>query len=734
MVKYNYKTLNVHSFTMVRRSLMIPSDLQQEMDSLEPLFKPKSIAIIGASNNIDKPSGQPLDALIGNGFKGRIYPVNPKYQTLMGLTCYPSISNIPDQVDLCIIAVPARMTMSALHECRKKGVKAVIIFTSGFAEVGAAGAKIQQEMTQLAKETGMRICGPNCMGVFSSRNALMANFAVSDLPTNVLVPDYLGFISQSGGFGVGIYEMIKEKGFGFSHFISTGNEADLQFSHYMGYMAADPYTKVIGGYLEGIKDGDKFIQAADLAKENGKPIMLIKAGRYPVSAKAAASHTGSLVGSDKVYEAVFKQKGIIRVESLEEYQTMLSVIAQGKLPKSNRVAIITSSGGSGVMLAEKCAQYGLEVVQLQDKTSMLLDNILPDFASTSNPVDITSYIMTQPDIVEHCVEIVANDPNVDILIVSFWIRKVDLSKLDMVVRASKRTDKPVINLLGGSDEKAFEALDYLNKHLVTAYKGPDFPLKAISALAKYNKFIQSRQYATVSSPDDAKIKAGHILANLTPGTKLTEYIAKQVLRAYGIPTTKENIATTPEDAVRVADTIGYPVVMKIESPDILHKTDAGGVFLNVASAEQVRENYTRLINNAKTYKPDADIKGVLVQEMLQTGTEMIVGIGKDQVFGSTVMVGLGGIFVEALQDVSLRVVPVSPLDAEEMLDELKGKRVLEGIRGQAPADKQAILDIILRVSQLANDFPQIAELDINPLIVFSEGKGACAADALIVLQ
>ncbi|WP_449240282.1 acetate--CoA ligase family protein [Desulfoscipio gibsoniae] len=716
---------------------MSTANFLKEINSLLPLFKPESIAIIGASSNPAKPSGQPLVSLTRCGFKGRVYPVNPNYHTLLNLPCYPSLKDIPDQVDLCIIAVPARMTMSALEECAAKDVRGVIIFTSGFAEVGSGGAAIQRQMTTLARETGMRICGPNCMGIFSAQNALMANFAVTDLPDKVLVPDYLGFISQSGGFGVAIYELIKEKGYGFSHFVSTGNEADLEFSHYLGYMATDDHTRVIGGYLEGVKDGQKFLQAADMALANSKPIMLMKAGRYPAAARAAASHTGALVGSEKVYNAVFRQKGIIRVESLEEFQTMLSVMHNNKIPRGKRTAILATSGGSGVMLADKCAHYGLEVVPLQDKTRSALAALLPDFASTANPVDITSAIMTQPGLLEQCAQIVISDPNVDMMIVAYWTEFGDRSNLDQMIRVGRRTDKPVFNLSWGPEKAVQDALQYMNSQLTPAAREVDFIIKGLATLANYHHFVQSRKKSKSAGPiipEESKNKAAAILDNLSPGAKLSEYTAKQVLRAYGIPTTTEQLVTTAEEAVTAAGAIGYPVVMKIESPDILHKTDAGGVLLDINTPIEVRSSFRKLMDNAGNYNPSADIKGVLVQQMLPCGTEMIVGIGNDNIFGSTVLVGLGGIFVEALEDIALRVVPVSSLDAVEMLSELKGRRVLDGLRGQPPADKKALVEIIQRTACLAQDFPGIAELDINPLIVFPEGQGACAADALIVMK
>lgn len=711
--------------------------LKKELDSMVPLFQPRSIAIIGASQNPLKPSGQPLVALTRAGYAGKIYPVNPRHATLLNLPCYPSILDVPGPVDLAIVAVPARLTMDALRQCTDKGVKGAIIFTSGFAEVGAEGAAVQREMNALARQSGMRLVGPNCMGIFSSRNRLMANFAVTELPQKVLVPDFLGFISQSGGFGAAIYEVIKEKGFGFSHFISTGNEADLEFSHYLGYMALDPHTRVIGGYLEGVKDGSKFLDAADLALENNKPVLLIKAGRYEVAARAAASHTGALVGSEKVYSAVFRQKGIIRVESLEELTLMLPIIAAGKMPRGKRVAILATSGGSGVMLADKCAQYGLEVVSLQEETRTALAAMLPEFASTANPVDITSAIMTNPGLLERCAEQLLADPGVDMVITAYWTEHGAQVALDKMIKVSSQFAKPVFNLIWGPEEGVRAALHQMNEALIPAAREADFAIRALASLASYNQYRQTRQTNPGSTPDipaDARERAAEVLRNLEPGARLTEHQAKQVLRAYGIPVTRELLARTAEEAVAAAESIGYPVVLKIMSPDIPHKTDTGGVVLNVQSPAEVRENYRRLLENARSRHPGARLHGVLVQEMLPAGTEMIVGIGRDPVFGSTVLAGLGGIFVEALEDVALRVVPVSPLDAGEMLAELKAGQILAGLRGRPPADTGAVVEIIQRVSRLAEDYPAIAELDINPLIVLPRGKGACAADALIIME
>lgn len=709
--------------------------MEERLVSMWALFDPESIAIIGASANPVKPSGQPLVALLNNGYKGKIYPVNPNYNRLYNLPCYPSLSAVPGNVDMAIIAISAAHTMAALEECAEKGVKAAVIFTSGFAEVGGEGVELQKEITRLVREKGIMVCGPNCMGIFSAHNALMANFAVTTLPEKTFINDFLGFISQSGGFGCALYEMVRDRGIGFSHFISTGNEADVEFSEYLAYMAGDPRTRVIGGYLEGVKNGPKMVRAAQMALEAEKPVLLIKSGRNEVAARAAASHTGALVGSDRVYDSLFKQKGIIRVESIEELTATLSVLVSGKLPRGRNVCILATSGGSGVLLADKCAEYGLEVPPLTPQTREKLDKLLPSFASSANPVDITSQIMTQPGLLKQCAEVVLADPRVDILILCYWALHGDIGKnLEEINSITKGTDKVVMNLVWGPEEPARQALKKLHEMLVPAARESEYAVKSLGALSWYNHKVRvSREVPGLPEiPENARENVAAILGGFRPGARLTEYQAKQVLRAYGIPCTREKLALNQDEAVHMANLIGYPVVLKIESPDILHKTDAGGVKLNLDSPERVREAYREITAKALNYKSDADLKGVLVQEMLPPGTELIVGIGRDNVFGSIVLFGLGGIFVEALQDVAMRIPPLTRADAMEMVDEIKGQKVLDGVRGKPSVDRNALVDILLRVAQLAGDFPQIEELDINPLVAYH--GGIAAADALLVLK
>lgn len=642
--------------------------LEQRITSMQTLFIPESIAIIGASANPSKPSGQPLASLLANGYKGKVYPVNPRYNELYNIPCYPSIFDVPGDIDLAIIAIPAAITLSALKDCVCKGVKSAVVFTSGFAEMGGKGKVLQQEMTILARESGMVICGPNCMGIFSAHNALMANFAVTRLPERTITDSFLGFISQSGGFGAACYSSISERGIGFSHFVSTGNEADLEFSEYLAYMVADTNTRVIGGYLEGVKNGAKLARAAEMAIEAGKPVLLMKPGRHEVAARAAASHTGAMVGSDRVYDALFKQKGIIRVESVEELNEVLNILVSGKIPRGRKVCILASSGGSGVMLADKCVEFGLEVPELSGDTRHKLDKLLPDFASSINPVDITSQVMTQPALLRQCAEIILADPGIDILMLCYWAETVgELEIIEQIAEISGSTDKMVLNLVNGQEEAARVTLEKLYDKLIPASRDGEYAIRALKLLTWYNekKTGYGSELSFPELPAGAREEVAAYLDDFVPEARLTEFQAKKILRAYGIPCTREILAAGPEEAVEASATLGYPVAMKIESPDILHKTDASGVMLNIDSPERVREAFTRITAAAGEYKRDADIRGVLVQEMLPPGTELIAGIARDSVFGSVVLFGLGGIFVEVLKDVAMRIPPLSEIDTME---------------------------------------------------------------------
>jgi len=712
----------------------------KDIKSLKSFFYPESVAIIGASGDPKKPGGQPLVALQNSGYQGKLFPVNPQYQELFGVKCYPSIKAIPEEVDLAIIAVPATIALATLQECAEKKVKAVIIITSGFAELNKEGAIIQKKMAELANQHGMRICGPNSMGIISSPARLMANFFIMNFPDKESIPTRLGFISQSGGFGSGIYEMIRSYGMGISHFISSGNEADVDFSDYLAYMAHDPCTQIIGGYMEGIRNGANFIKAAEAALAGGKPVLLVKTGKSTAGAKAAASHTGALTGSDRVYNAVFRQKGITRVESLHEMLTLLTVLSGGRLPRGNRVGLISSSGGAGVFLTDKFTESGFVLPQFTGETREKLAQLLPSFATPSNPLDITSAVMADPTLFLNASELVAEDPNIDIMAICQGTSKESLKDLlqqgfpDMIAGFAEKIDKPVVVFFWGHQNTGQFIARSLTERKVPSVYEMEYGVKALASLLKYNSkrtsFLATRK--PISTVSGAKEETARILKDYPAGARLTEYESKKILTAYGIPATRGKLATSAGAAAEAAQKIGFPVVLKVESPDILHKTDSGGVKLNLQTPRDVENAYRDIMANIQRSSPQAKVKGVLVQEMLSQGVEVIVGIGQDEVFGSIVIFGLGGILVEALKDISLRVPPLIKEDALEMIAEIKGRRLLEGFRGLLPVDKEALAEIILQVSRLALDFPEIAELDINPMICTRQGIKA--ADALIILR
>ena len=715
------------------------TELKSRAKGLTPLFYPSSIAVIGATGEQNKPGGITLAYLLKEGYPGKVFPVNPHKQEVSGLTCYPTVLAVPEPVDLAIVAVAAPHVLNTLKDCIAKDIKGAIIFSSGFAETGDEGNKHQEEIKKLASQHNLRVCGPNCMGIANFILNMKAVFSFAQIFPAIPpeVPKTVGFITQSGGFGCSVVPTAINQGIGFSHYISTGNEAESDFSDYLTFLVDDPPTSIIAGYMEGIRDGKKFALAADRALEAKIPVVIFKTGRYLASARAALSHTGALTGSDLVYSSFFRQKGIIRPDSIEELIAVLNLLETKRLPQGKRAAIFASSGGHGVVMADKCVEVGLEVATLAEITRQKIAGLLPFFASTTNPIDFTGLDMFSPDLLKTCALTVADDPCVDLLIFSYWaIETVQEQTLKQLVQIADSSSKPVlVIIMGGVPEATLNHLQHLKKYGIPALIGLDFAMKAIKKVIDYTSKVNSEQQkidVPVSSPAEARVKK--ILAGYAPGTRLTEAQAKEILAAYGIPVTNEKRATNTEEAIEAAEQIGYPVVLKIDSPDILHKTEARGIKLNLTSAEQVKMAFHEIITNARQYNPGARIAGALVQEMVTGGTEVIIGIGSDPAFGPTVMFGLGGILVEQLGDVSLRVVPFSENDAWAMIQEIKGYRILEGVRGKPPADQKAIKEIILKVSQLAADFPQIAELDINPLVVYEEGKGACAVDALLILK
>ncbi|NLL18944.1 MAG: acetate--CoA ligase family protein [Clostridia bacterium] len=709
-----------------------------DLEKLHCLFYPKSIVIIGASSNPLKPGGQPLSALVAAGYSGEIFPINPRYEEINGLKCYPNLKSVGKEIDLAIIAVPAKYVPGMLQECGEAKVQTAVIFTSGFAETGEEGKKLQEEIVSVANKYNIRFAGPNCLGIVNAPAKVMANFAVSHNPEKVVKDNAYAFISQSGGFGTITYAEAQKQGLGAQILVSTGNEADLDFTTFLHYIVEHTDVKAVAAYLEGVKDGKSFVQAADKALTKGIPLILLKVGKHEIAAQAAKSHTGSMVGNDDIYQGFFHQKGIIRVNSVEEMLPLLSLFADKKLPRGNRIGILSSSGGGSVYLADLCTDAGLEVVKLSPNTCKQLEENLPSFITANNPVDLTSHAMMEEGILKNALKAVLEDPQVDLVMVYFNVAGEPTRHIIAQLEEAYRTaDKPIL-CIGWShnEEDHLLAQELMRQAGIPNTLQVEHGVKALATLASFAGHFRMRQ-ASQESPGTTNGLVGKGKEYLAGFDRkaLTEREAKQLLQLYNIPVVREEVARSAQEAVSLAEKIGYPVVLKILSPDILHKTEAGGVILNLHSAEEVTAAYDRIINNAKAFNPEAHLEGVLVAELIPPGRELILGIKADPTFGNCVLVGTGGVFVEVLRDFASGVPPISRLEAEAIIKRLKGYPMLEAFRNLGPADLESLVEAVLNLSRMALDLEGIiSELEINPLIVGEKGQGVKAVDALITLN
>ncbi len=706
---------------------------------LEAFFYPDSIAVIGASQNALKPNGIPLYLLNMFGFKGEVYPVNPKYDNVGGLKCYPSILDIEEPIDLAIIGVAAAQTMPVLRECEKKQVKTVIIFTSGFAEVDSAGRRIQEEMKELADRSGIRILGPNCLGILNYYNGNMASFFYNQERRDLVHPKKLSFITQSGGLGGIIYQMVMQLSIGFNYFVSTGNEADVSFAEILNYLVRQDEVSIVAGYLEGLQgDGRLFMEACRYAIEQKKLVTMLKVGRTESGAAAAASHTGALVGSDQVYDGMFKQYGVPRADDVEQMNALIALHASGKLPRGKKMAIITISGGGGVVVADKCPQYGLDVVSLTELTQEKLREFLPTFGAVGNPVDLTSQLFIDTELFQRALRLVMQDPEVDVGGFFYNLEMPDPEAAHKIIEVYKELEKPLIIFTWPTGQDyAIQAKNTLVQAGVPVIEHIPSGLWAINALADWVQKIERPRYKHLINPGKARDFARRQLKEqvIESGGALTEWHSKQILEAYDIPVTKDILVNSSKEAGQAAAEIGYPVALKIMSPQLLHKTDIGGLQLNLNSENEVINAFDSIMKRVKEQRPDALVEGILVQEMLKPGLEVIIGVKNDPIFGPAVVFGLGGVFVEVLKDISTRVAPLSEEDAREMIQEIKGNALLKGFRGQKELDLEILVRVIMNVSRLALELKnEIEEIDINPLILYEKGSGAVAADGLVVAK
>jgi len=695
---------------------------------LDAFFNPKSIAVIGASREPQKVGHRVFRNLIESGFHGGLYPINPNANKLLGFKCYKSVLDVPDHIDLAVIVVPARIVPSVVEECGLKGVKGIVIISAGFSEVGREGARLEREVIGLCRKYGMRMQGPNCLGLISVQSRVNASFA----PTMPL-PGNIAFISQSGALGSTILNWAIRNEIGFTKFISLGNEADLNAADFIEALEDDEETKVIGLYMEGVKEGKRFIEVAKKVVRK-KPIIAIKAGTTDAGIRAVSSHTGSLAGSDTAFSAAFRKAGIIRANTLEELFNLVLAFSSQPTPRGNRILIVTNGGGPGILAADACEKMGLDLPLLEYEIRENLRRLMPPHASLNNPLDVLGD--ADENRYKLALEAGLKSNNVDGIIVILTPQAVtpceEVAKV--VVKLGKGSSKPIIASFMGFEETS-EVIKILKRGGVPNYAFPETAAFVLKSMHDYNLILglTTEEHVPKVRINENEIKGIIESAKSERRSALTIDEAIKIAKAAGIPVPKAAMAKSKREAGELADKIGYPVVMKIVSPDILHKTDIGGVILGVKSREEAEKNYELLLRRARLAMPGAKIMGVLVQKMVPAGREVIVGSIRDRQFGPLLMFGLGGIYVNFLKDVSYRLCPLTRTEAAEMIEETKAYTLLRGVRGEPPSDIDAVIDVILRIAQIMVSFEEIAEMEINPLFVYESGEGCLGVDIRVTI-
>lgn len=698
---------------------------------LDPFFIPKSIAVIGASSNPRKLGYAVLKNLVDGGYAANhsVYPINPRADKILELPVFPTVNSVPDSIDLAVIVIPYPYVPDVLRECGEKQIPAAIVISAGFREAGNVGLERELELIQIAKEYDIRLIGPNCLGVIDTYTPLNASFAAGTPPSGPM-----SFMSQSGALGTAVLDIALAGRLGLSKFVSLGNKADVDEIDLLLAWQDDPNTRVIMIYSEGMSNGQKFIQVAREVTRK-KPVVAIKSGVTQSGSRAVSSHTGSLAGSEQAYQAAFSQAGVIRVNSMDELFAASAAIGYQPSLEGNRIAIITNAGGPGILATDALERAGLSLARFTNETIQKLVQFLPDAASAANPVDVLGDALS--DRYQFAIDTVADDANVDGLLV--LLTPQAMTEIDQTATAvgelSFKTEKPVLGCFMG-EKQVKSGIDILTAYNVPNYSFPVQAAKAFKAMADY-RLIRSRPLPEFVQFEVDRESVRDMFNRVRSEDRLSigDAEARGILQAYGLRIPRSEVAETPEQAIEIASELGYPVVLKIASPDILHKTDVGGVKVGLSNAEDVRDAFELMMYRAQRYVPEARLWGCLVQEMVPSGgIEVLVGMNRDPQFGPLVTFGLGGIYVEALKDVTFRVAPFSREEAHEMLEEIRARALLDGVRGKPPADKEAIIDTLLRIGQLVLDFPEIVELDINPLMVYQQNQGAIAIDMRLILK
>ncbi|HEX6975339.1 MAG TPA: acetate--CoA ligase family protein [Vicinamibacterales bacterium] len=701
---------------------------------LHALFSPKSVALVGASTKPHTVGNDLLRNLLFHEYSGTVYPINPKAVSVLGVPTWPSLSALPHPVDLAVVVVPAPAVLDVADEAIATGVKAMVVLSAGFKEVGGEGAELERRLREKVRAAGIPLVGPNCLGLMNTDPAvrLDATFA-----RKMPMAGKIAFMSQSGALCTSVLDYAEERCIGFSKFISFGNKADISETDLLEYLAADENTNVIAMYLEDVSEGRRFLETArEIFWKTGKAMLGLKSGRSPEGAKAASSHTGSLAGSDSVYDALMLQSGVQRVETIAELFDYAALYASQPMPKGNRLAIVTNAGGPGIMATDAAIRFGLKLAPIGEATKEKIRGALPPSASLRNPIDVIGDARAER--YRAVLRTALEDPSVDMGMVILTPQSMtDIEEIARVVPdAVKDLGKPVVCSFMGARDVA-GGVEILRKNGVPNYPFPEDAARALAAADRLVTLHEVPDRETPEFPDIDPKGASAIIAQYLGHQKeryLTQVECRPIFEAYRLPLLKSELARTEDEAAAAADAIGRKVVMKVMSSDVVHKYDAGGVILNVRGGAEARAAWRQIHENVRKAYPSANIQGVLVEEMARKGVEVIVGATRDAGCGPLVMFGLGGTFVEVMKDVSFRLAPMWRISARKMIGEIRAHKILMGVRGNPPSDVAAIEDILLRISSLLCNHPEISELDINPLIVHAEGEGASVADSRIMLR
>jgi acyl-CoA synthetase (NDP forming) len=693
-----------------------------EKAELGRLLAPRAVAIVGASANLESISGRPLKLLKRYGFQGQIYPVNPKYEAIEGIPCYPSLETLPEVPDVVLVGVRASMVPGVIEQCAGRGVPFAVIFSSGFAE--SDDAQAQERIVRIARSGGVRLLGPNCQGLVNLSQGVPLSFSAS-LDTDRRPSGHVAYVSQSGAFGFASFAMAADAGAGFRYVVTTGNQADLDVIDFANAFSLDPEVRLLLLYLEGIGNGEKFLELLRSTRSRDLPVAVLKVGRSPVAREAAKSHTAAMTGDEKVWEAVFRQYGVLALTDADDVTDVARMFGSPKRTRGRRVGILSTSGGAGIIAADACSEVGLSVPNLSAGLRKQVEGYIPPFGSSLNPVDMTAQVINDPQGFRRLLALMEESGEVDMIlpVLSMITGDSGLQMARDLAEAFETGKKPVACCWLIDDEHGKEFRELLANRGVPVFSSPRRAAKSLAKLAEWEERPKL----------PPEVSAEERLPWLSERQEeLTEAEAKEMLASYGVSITREKLCRSLAESISAAEEIGYPVALKVMSPDILHKTEAGIVALRVRDEEELRNTYGRILERAVKARPDARIKGVLVQEMVSGGQECIVGARRDPLFGPVIALGLGGIFVEILKDVSFRLAPVDRGVVMDMLGELKGLPLLKGARGNPPRDLEALAALVEAVSSMVQNEPDLMELDVNPVMVLEEGRGAVAVDALVV--